>query len=167
MAPGRHAGRDSGLRQRRRHGGEADGARRASRSSAIIEYDGAVYNPNGLDIAALHGASQGDRLHHRTSRAARTWIKHEAMFLRCDVLLPAAKENVITSQNADRLRCKILCEGANGPTTAAGRRDSGRQERLRDSGYSGQRRRRHRLVLRMGAGPPGLLLERSNWSTSG
>jgi len=34
-----------------------------------------------------------------------------------DVLLPAAKENVITSHNAERLRCKILCEGANGPTT--------------------------------------------------
>src|SRR6478752_9517909 len=32
--------------------------------------------------------------------------------------MPAAKENVITSLNADRLRCKILCEGANGPTTS-------------------------------------------------
>ncbi len=40
------------------------------------------------------------------------------MFLECDVLLPAATENVITSENADRLRCRILCEGANGPTTA-------------------------------------------------
>jgi glutamate dehydrogenase (NAD(P)+) len=40
------------------------------------------------------------------------------MFLPCDVLLPAATENVITSENADRLRCKILCEGANGPTTS-------------------------------------------------
>ena len=42
----------------------------------------------------------------------------EAMFLPCDILLPAAHENVITSQNADRLRCRILCEGANGPTTS-------------------------------------------------
>ncbi len=40
------------------------------------------------------------------------------MFLPCDILLPAAHENVITSQNADKLRCKILCEGANGPTTS-------------------------------------------------
>ena len=40
------------------------------------------------------------------------------MFMRCDVLLPAATENVITSENAARLRCKILCEGANGPTTS-------------------------------------------------
>ena len=44
--------------------------------------------------------------------------RNEAMFLDCDVLLPAATENVITSENADRLRCRILCEGANGPTTA-------------------------------------------------
>jgi glutamate dehydrogenase (NAD(P)+) len=43
--------------------------------------------------------------------------RHEALFLPCDVLLPAATENVITSANADRLRCRILCEGANGPTT--------------------------------------------------
>jgi glutamate dehydrogenase (NAD(P)+) len=39
------------------------------------------------------------------------------MFLPCEVLLPAATENVVTSTNADRLRCRILCEGANGPTT--------------------------------------------------
>jgi glutamate dehydrogenase (NAD(P)+) len=45
--------------------------------------------------------------------------REEALLLECDVLLPAAKENVITSQNAGRLRCRILCEGANGPTTAA------------------------------------------------
>jgi glutamate dehydrogenase (NAD(P)+) len=43
--------------------------------------------------------------------------REEAMFLETDVLLPAARENVITSHNAARLRCKILCEGANGPTT--------------------------------------------------
>ena len=43
--------------------------------------------------------------------------RDEALFLETDVLLPAARENVITSQNASRLRTKILCEGANGPTT--------------------------------------------------
>jgi glutamate dehydrogenase (NAD(P)+) len=42
----------------------------------------------------------------------------QAMFLECDVLLPAATENVITSENAADLRCRILCEGANGPTTS-------------------------------------------------
>jgi glutamate dehydrogenase (NAD(P)+) len=43
--------------------------------------------------------------------------KGQAMFLECDVLIPAATENVVTSENAANLRCKILCEGANGPTT--------------------------------------------------
>jgi glutamate dehydrogenase (NAD(P)+) len=39
--------------------------------------------------------------------------------IECDVLVPAATENQITSQNADRIKCKVLAEGANGPTTAA------------------------------------------------
>jgi glutamate dehydrogenase (NAD(P)+) len=82
----------------------------------IIEYDGAVYNADGLDIPAL--------LKHRNETGSITGFaggeaidKTEAMFLETDVLLPAAKENVITSENAHRLRTKILCEGANGPTT--------------------------------------------------
>jgi glutamate dehydrogenase (NAD(P)+) len=82
----------------------------------IIEYDGAVYNPGGLDIAALEK--------HRKETGSITGFaggedkdREQAMFLECDVLLPAATENVITSLNADQLRCKILCEGANGPTT--------------------------------------------------
>ncbi|MCX6614002.1 MAG: glutamate dehydrogenase, partial [Acidobacteria bacterium] len=44
--------------------------------------------------------------------------KEEALYLDCDVLVPAAKENVITSANAHKIRAKIICEGANGPTTA-------------------------------------------------
>jgi glutamate dehydrogenase (NAD(P)+) len=82
----------------------------------IVEYDGAVYNSSGLDIAALQ--------RHRRDTGSITGFaggedidKNEALFLPCDVLLPAATENVIHSGNADRLRCKILCEGANGPTT--------------------------------------------------
>jgi glutamate dehydrogenase (NAD(P)+) len=83
---------------------------------AIVEYDGAVYNAHGLDIAALQK--------HRKETGSITGFaggedmdRVEAMFLPCDVLIPAATENVITSQNADKVRCKILCEGANGPTT--------------------------------------------------
>jgi glutamate dehydrogenase (NAD(P)+) len=82
----------------------------------MIEYDGAVYNPKGLDIAALQ--------QHRRETGSITGFaggedmdKGEAMFLECEVLIPAATENVIHSGNAERIRCQILCEGANGPTT--------------------------------------------------
>jgi glutamate dehydrogenase (NAD(P)+) len=82
----------------------------------IVEYDGAVDNPKGLDITALQ--------QHRKETGSITGFaggedmdRREAMFLECDVLLPAATENVIHSGNAHQLRCKILCEGANGPTT--------------------------------------------------
>jgi len=82
----------------------------------VIEYDGAVFNPHGLDIAAL------DR--HRRESGFLTGFaggedidRKEALFTECDVLIPAATENVIDSRNAGRIRCKILCEGANGPTT--------------------------------------------------
>ena len=92
-------------------------ARAGFKIIAIIEYDGAVHNASGLDIEAL--------MKHRTETGsvvdfagAEAIDKTEAMFLECDILLPAATENVVTSENAARLRCRILCEGANGPTTA-------------------------------------------------
>lgn len=83
---------------------------------AVIEVDGALYNPKGIDIPKL--------MEHRRQTGSITEFsgaepidRDEAMFLQCEVLLPAAKENVITSRNASRIRAKILCEGANGPTT--------------------------------------------------
>jgi glutamate dehydrogenase (NAD(P)+) len=45
--------------------------------------------------------------------------KDEALLRECEVLIPAARENVITSANAGKIKAKILCEGANGPTTFA------------------------------------------------
>ena len=83
----------------------------------IIETDGAVYNANGLDIEALmkHRRETGSILDFSESQNLSS---DEALRLKCDVLLPAAKENVITSENAASLNCKIICEGANGPTTA-------------------------------------------------
>ena len=83
---------------------------------ALIELEGAVYNAKGLDIPALmrHRKETGSVLDFS---GGDNLDAAEAMFLECDVLIPAAKENVITSQNAARIRTKILCEGANGPTT--------------------------------------------------
>jgi glutamate dehydrogenase (NAD(P)+) len=84
----------------------------------IIEYDGAVFNEKGLDIPALMD-------HRRATGSVRDFAegeevdKDEALLLDCDVLIPAARENVITSANAHKIKAKILCEGANGPTTFA------------------------------------------------
>jgi len=91
-------------------------ARAGFKIICIIEYDGAIYNQHGLDIAALmeHRKETGSI---RDFPGGENMDKREALFLPCEVLLPAATENVITSANADRLRCRILCEGANGPTT--------------------------------------------------
>lgn len=84
---------------------------------AVIEWDGAVYNEDGIDTAALM------EYRRQTGSFAgfpggETIDRHEAMFLDCDVLVPAAKENVIHSKNAARIKAKIITEGANGPTTA-------------------------------------------------
>ncbi len=85
---------------------------------ALVEWDGAVHNDEGLDIRALakHRKETGSILDFP---GGENMDREEAFFMETEVLLPAAKENVITSQNAGKIRAKILCEGANGPTTAA------------------------------------------------
>ncbi|WP_158788853.1 Glu/Leu/Phe/Val dehydrogenase [Granulicella sp. L46] len=82
----------------------------------IGEYDGALYNPAGIDISELleHKARTGTI--HKFS-GAQAFDKDAILIEKCDVLIPAATENVITSRNAADLKCRILCEGANGPTT--------------------------------------------------
>ena len=83
---------------------------------AVVEVDGAIHNPKGIDIARLmeHRRLTGSILDFP---GAGNIGREEAIYLDCDVLLPAAKENEITSQNAHKIRARILCEGANGPTT--------------------------------------------------
>ena len=82
----------------------------------IAEYDGGLYNKNGIDIPALieHRKRNGT---NNGFAGAEAVDKDELLTYNCEILIPAATENVVTSKNADRLRCKILCEGANGPTT--------------------------------------------------
>jgi len=82
----------------------------------IGEYDGALFNPEGLDISELleHKARTGTI--HKFA-GAEPFDKDAILLEKCDVLIPAATENVITSRNAADLKCRILCEGANGPTT--------------------------------------------------
>ncbi len=83
----------------------------------IAEYDGGLYNANGIDIHALV------EYRERNSsivgfRGAETIESANLLTSACDILIPAATENVITSRNAAKIQAKIVCEGANGPTTA-------------------------------------------------
>jgi len=84
----------------------------------IAEWDGGLYNAKGMDINALvaHREKQGNI--HGFAGAEKA-ASAELLLTDCEVLIPAATENVITSQNADKVKAKILVEGANGPTTVA------------------------------------------------
>ena len=84
---------------------------------AIAEVDGGIYNSNGLDIDALIEHRQRNRtiVGFPGAEAANT---DELLVADCEILIPAALENQITAHNAAQVKCKILAEGANGPTTS-------------------------------------------------
>ena len=82
----------------------------------ISDVSGAVWNPKGLDVRALqdHVAKTGGVVGFAE---AEVIDPGELLLQECDVLVPAAVERVITKDNAAGLRCRILAEAANGPTT--------------------------------------------------
>jgi glutamate dehydrogenase (NAD(P)+) len=85
---------------------------------AISDIHGGIYNPSGINIPEALNYLAATRS-FEGYEGVEFVANHELLELECDVLVPAATENQITSQNADRLKCKVLAEGANGPTTAA------------------------------------------------
>jgi glutamate dehydrogenase (NAD(P)+) len=85
---------------------------------AISDMHGGIYNPNGIDIPAAMTYLETTRS-FEDFPGVETVSNMELLELECDVLVPAATENQIRSNNADRIKCKVLAEGANGPTTAA------------------------------------------------
>jgi glutamate dehydrogenase (NAD(P)+) len=85
---------------------------------AISDVHGGIYNPNGIDIPNALKYLRATRS-FEGYEGVESVSNQELLELDCDVLVPAATENQITSQNADRIKCKVLAEGANGPTTAA------------------------------------------------
>jgi glutamate dehydrogenase (NAD(P)+) len=92
-------------------------AREGCRIVAISDRSGAFYNRKGLDVAAATAYVK----HHKALEGftgGEPISNDDLLTLDVDVLLPAALENVITSRNAVKVRAKIICEGANGPTTA-------------------------------------------------
>jgi glutamate dehydrogenase (NAD(P)+) len=83
----------------------------------IAELGGGLYNSLGIDVEALREYGQRNGTIQGFPGAEKAGDM-DLLTSDCEILIPAATENVITSQNAGKLKCKILAEGANGPTTA-------------------------------------------------
>jgi len=86
---------------------------------AVSDSKGGIYNNNGIDPSKVIVQKE------KTStvlglKDAKEITNEELLELECDILIPAALENVITRKNAENINCKILAELANGPTTPAG-----------------------------------------------
>ena len=85
---------------------------------AVSDKSGALHNPQGLDIPDLIAWVKEHRQLTGYPKA-EPFNKEQLLTVDCDVLVPAATENVITRKNAPQIKAKVICEGANGPTTAA------------------------------------------------
>lgn len=83
----------------------------------LAEYEGSIYNEKGMDVEAVfqHRKSTGSILNFPGAKNFAN--KTEALEMDCDILIPAALENVINAENAPKVKAKIIGEGANGPLT--------------------------------------------------
>ncbi|MFN4006874.1 MAG: Glu/Leu/Phe/Val family dehydrogenase [Chitinophagaceae bacterium] len=91
--------------------------RGGSKIVAIAEYEGAIYNADGLNEEEVfqHRKATGSILNF--PGATNLTKSSDALELPCDILIPAALENVINGENAERVQAKIIGEAANGPLT--------------------------------------------------
>ena len=83
----------------------------------IAEYEGAIWSDEGFDVDAVvaHRKSNGSILNFK---GANNFEKSsDALEMECDILIPAALENVINGENAPRIKAKLIGEAANGPLT--------------------------------------------------
>lgn len=88
-----------------------------SKVICLIEFDGAIYNPKGLDPDAVlkHRNETGSIVNFPGAKNLKK--NTDGLELECDILIPAALENVIHGENAPRVKAKIIGEAANGPLT--------------------------------------------------
>lgn len=83
----------------------------------IAEYEGGIYNPNGLDIEAVQKHRKETKSILNFPGATNIEDSRSMLEMECDILIPAALENQITKDNADRIKAKVIAEAANGPVT--------------------------------------------------
>jgi glutamate dehydrogenase (NAD(P)+) len=83
----------------------------------LAEHDGAVYNENGLNEEDVFQYKKKNGSIRNYPGGKHIETSAEALELECDILIPAALENVINGENAPRVKAKIIGEGANGPLT--------------------------------------------------
>jgi glutamate dehydrogenase (NAD(P)+) len=89
-----------------------------SKVVAISDSDGAIYDPDGLDLAKLDDAKKKTgSVQGYQSKNAKKLTNAQLLELKVDILIPAAIENQVTGANADKIKCKLLLELANGPVT--------------------------------------------------
>jgi glutamate dehydrogenase (NAD(P)+) len=84
---------------------------------AVAEWDGSIYNEKGIDPDALLAFKQENNGIVGFPGTTEIGGPGAALEVECDILIPAALENQVNSDNADRIKCKILAEAANGPVT--------------------------------------------------
>ena len=94
----------------------------------IAEYEGGIANPDGMDYEAVVKHRKESKSILDLPGATNYSVSAEVLKVDCDILVPAALENQITSANAPEIQAKIIAEAANGPTTSAA------DEILRDKG---------------------------------
>ncbi|XP_023935183.2 glutamate dehydrogenase, mitochondrial [Bicyclus anynana] len=84
----------------------------------VLESDCNLKNPDGINTKELHKYKMGNKGSAKGFKGA-TECGPELLYEECDILVAAAMEKMITQENAGKLNCKIIAEGANGPTTPA------------------------------------------------
>ncbi|MEK6405873.1 MAG: Glu/Leu/Phe/Val dehydrogenase [Acidobacteriota bacterium] len=83
----------------------------------LADITGSLYNPRGLDVPGVLKYLKENKTVEGYAEAEHISTA-DLLEVECEILMPAATENQITTHNADRIKCRILAEGANGPTTA-------------------------------------------------